>query len=190
MRLRSATLSHRGYGTKAKISVESARAATIISHHEGSMAAPQPATLSTVASSTAVIESGAREWRDVNPRDAEVIARVPINAKNEVDWAVKAAAGPSKTRRYVPIGQRTHHAELGAHPPRHEEDRRGSIEQARPARRRGDIFRGLEVSSTPARSARSRWASSPRTSREASTPTSSANRSASAWASLHSISPR
>jgi len=54
-----------------------------------------------------MVESKAREWRDlVNPATQEVLARVPMCGADEVDAAVRAAAEAFKTWRNVPIAAR------------------------------------------------------------------------------------
>jgi malonate-semialdehyde dehydrogenase (acetylating)/methylmalonate-semialdehyde dehydrogenase len=53
------------------------------------------------------VESSAKHWKEViNPATQEVIARVPMCDKGEVDLAVKAAAEAFKTWRHSAIGQR------------------------------------------------------------------------------------
>ena len=53
------------------------------------------------------VESKAKEWRDVvNPATQEVLARVPMCGKDEVDEAVASAAKAFKTWKNTPIGAR------------------------------------------------------------------------------------
>jgi malonate-semialdehyde dehydrogenase (acetylating)/methylmalonate-semialdehyde dehydrogenase len=53
------------------------------------------------------VESKAKNWKDViNPATQEVIARVPMCDKDEIDLAVKAAADAFMTWKNAPIGQR------------------------------------------------------------------------------------
>ena len=97
-----------------------------------------------------LVQSTTERWRDlVNPATQEVIARVPMATKAEIDAAVAAAKEAFKTWRKTPIGQRAriflkyqqlireHMKELAA---------LLTAEQGKTlADAEGDVFRGLEV---------------------------------------------
>jgi malonate-semialdehyde dehydrogenase (acetylating)/methylmalonate-semialdehyde dehydrogenase len=113
---------------------------------------PQPATPSTVKLliDGRFIESKAREWRDVvNPATQEVLARVPMCGKDEVDAAVRAAAVAFKTWRYVPIGQRARVMLKLQELIRRDMKKIAAVLTAEQGKTlpdaEGDIFRGLEV---------------------------------------------
>jgi malonate-semialdehyde dehydrogenase (acetylating) / methylmalonate-semialdehyde dehydrogenase len=97
-----------------------------------------------------LVASRSERWRDiVNPATQQVLARVPMATKEEVDAAVAAASHAFKTWRKTPIGQRAriflkyqqlireHMKELAAIL---------TAEQGKTlADAEGDVFRGLEV---------------------------------------------
>lgn len=96
------------------------------------------------------LESTTTEWLDVvNPATQQVLARVPLATRDEVDAAVAAAHTAFKSWRNTPIGARMRimlklQALIREHSPRIA--RTLSAEQGKTiADAEGDIFRGLEV---------------------------------------------
>ena len=96
------------------------------------------------------VESKTTEWRDIiNPATQEVLARVPMATKEEVDAAVQAAQQAFQTWRYTPIGQRAriflkYQELIRAH--MKEVAAILTAEQGKTLPdAEGDVFRGLEV---------------------------------------------
>src|SRR4051812_40004851 len=113
---------------------------------------PQPATPSTVKLlvNGQFVESKAREGRDVvNPATQEVLARVPMCGKDEVDAAVKAAAAAFRTWKNTPIGARARIMLKLQELIRRDMKKLAATLTAEQGKTlpdaEGDVFRGLEV---------------------------------------------
>ncbi len=96
------------------------------------------------------VESRAKEWRDVvNPATQEVLARVPMCGKEEVDEAVACAAKAFKTWKNTPIGARARIMLKLQELIRRDMKKLAACLTAEQGKTlpdaEGDVFRGLEV---------------------------------------------
>ncbi|MEP7260644.1 MAG: CoA-acylating methylmalonate-semialdehyde dehydrogenase [Usitatibacter sp.] len=96
------------------------------------------------------VESKAKEWRDVvNPATQEVLARVPMCGKDEVDEAVACAARAFKTWKNTPIGARARVMLKLQELIRRDMKKLAACLTAEQGKTlpdaEGDVFRGLEV---------------------------------------------
>jgi malonate-semialdehyde dehydrogenase (acetylating)/methylmalonate-semialdehyde dehydrogenase len=96
------------------------------------------------------VESKAKAWRDVvNPATQQVLARVPMCDKDEVDQAIAAAATAFKTWKNVPIGQRARIMLKLQELVRRDMKKLAACLTAEQGKTlpdaEGDVFRGLEV---------------------------------------------
>ncbi|HXZ47818.1 MAG TPA: CoA-acylating methylmalonate-semialdehyde dehydrogenase [Usitatibacter sp.] len=96
------------------------------------------------------VESTAREWRDVvNPATQEVLARVPMCGADEVDAAVRSAAGAFRAWRNTPIAARARIMLKLQELIRRDMKKLAAVLTAEQGKTlpdaEGDVFRGLEV---------------------------------------------